>query len=749
MLALCMLGIAASTASAVIVHLENGKTVSYQPLRGQAPTGSFDEFFSNLDYNGGPVMPSNTNYAVYWRPSTGPAYPADYQVGVNRYFEDLAHDSGGHENVDSVSSQYNDASGEFANYSSHFGGALIDTDPYPFNGCTQATICLTNAQLQTELKTYVTAHGLPAGLANEYFLLTPPGVEDCFQASGTECSAGSTKPVYCAYHSNFSLGAAQLIYSNDPYVTGNFGCDDGNHPNGTTSDGVLEGGLTHEHNESITDPEPNSAWADFATGKATGFEIGDKCRTFKPESEFGTQLGEVEVAGKKYKYNQVINGHFYWYQTEWSNQHNECLQRLTFNGAQPSATFTSAPVAGNQMTFNATGSSAPGGVRFYSWQFRDGSPPVETNSPTISHTFPGAGFDLVALTVYAEDGTSAGGVGVIATGDEGPAAAFSVPIAPLGQPVSFNGSTSSDPDGSITVDEWNFGDGSVGTGTAPSHTYGALGTYTATLMVEDSSGQVATISHPVVVDESPTASFSVTTASPTAGQALSFDGSASADPDGSIADYSWNFGDGSVGAGATTSHTYVAPGSYTVTLTTTDSGGVTSAISHMVTVAGAPVGSPTLTPVLTTTSTTSAASSLITPNSGFTPGELAVNQTTGVITLTETVGDPGTFSWLLTFQNGKFGVFASSNHKCKARFVRLGGKCRPSRIVFAKGSQVVAAPGTVTFKLKPSASALKALKNALKHKKGLPVTATFTFQSARGGSPVSHTRSLTVKLKKK
>jgi hypothetical protein len=61
----------------------------------------------------------------------------------------------------------------------------------------------------------------------------------------------------------------------------------------------------------------------------------------------------------------------------------------------------------------------------------------------------------------------------------------------------------------------------------------------------------------------------------------------------------------------------------------------------------------------------------------------------------------------------------------------------------------LATPGKVTFKLKPSASALKALKNALKQKKGLVVTATFTFQSARGASAVSHTQTLTVKLKKK
>jgi PKD repeat protein len=744
-IAFALLGMTASRASAVIVHLEHGNTVSYQSLRGHAPTVSFDAVFSNLDYNGGQVMSSNTNYAVYWRPSTGPAYPADYQPGVNRYFEDLAHDSGGHENVDSVSSQYNDATGGFASYNSHFGGAIVDTDPYPPNGCTQAPICLTDEQIRKELKEYVTAHGLPVDLSHEYFVLTPPGVEDCFQALGTECSAGSAKPWYCAYHGNFSLSGSQLIYSNDPYVTGNAGCDDGNHPNGTTADGVLEGGLSHEHNESVTDPQPNNAWADFATGEETGFEIGDKCRNVGPSAEFGTPLGEVEVAGKKYKYNQVINGHLYWYQQEWSNQTHSCLQRLTSSGGEPSATFTSTPVAGNQMSFDASGSSAPGEVRYYSWQFRDGSAPVETTSPTFSHTFPTAGFHLVALTVYAEDGTSAGGAGVILTGDEGPTARFSAPIATPGQPVSFSGSTSTDPDGSITADEWNFGDGSTGAGSSPSHTYAALGTYTATLVVEDSSGQVAVVSHPVVVDEAPTASFSVTTPSPTAGQGVSFIGSASSDPDGSIAGYSWNFGDGSAGAGATPSHIYAAPGNYTVTLTITDSGGVTNAVSHAVAVAAA-AAEPTN---LATTATTAALASAPPPNSGFTPGETVFNQKTGELTFTQTVGDPGTFSWLLTFQNGKFGVFAASSHTCKTGLVRLAGKCRPSKIVFAKGSQAVATAGTVTFKLKPSASALKALKNALRQKKGLSVTATFTFQSARGGSPVSHTLVLTVKLKKR
>lgn len=397
-----ILSAGAGSASAIIVKLQSGKTLSYQPLRHSVTpfSGPFDEVFSNLDYNGGPVMASNTNYAFYWDPSGGAAYPAEYQSGIDTYFEDLAHDSGGHENVDSISTQYNDAAGEFANYNSRFGGAIVDTDPYPANGCTRATVCLTDAQLQAELTSYLTAHAYPRDLAHEYFMLTPPGVEDCFEANGRECSAGSSRPVYCAYHGNIPLGGGEIIYANDPYVTGIEGCDDGNHPNDKPSDGALEGGLVHEHNESITDPEPNNAWTDIG---GSGGEIGDKC-----EGSMGATLGKAPDGAS---YNQVINGHFYWYQEMWSNQTNQCLQRLTFSGAEPTATFTSAPEAGDEVTFNATGSTAPGGVAEYNWQFNDGpglSTPVEQTTPEVKHTFPVGGTYVVALTVFAGDGTSIG-----------------------------------------------------------------------------------------------------------------------------------------------------------------------------------------------------------------------------------------------------------------------------------------------------------------------------------------------------
>jgi len=489
----------APSAWAVIVHLRNGHAASYQPLRHAVPR-TLDEAFSNLDYNGGPIMPSNTNYTVYWDPAGAPKYPAGYQAGVDRYLEDLAHDSGGEENVDSVSAQYNDAAGQFSTYDSHFGGELIDADPYPANGCAAAPICLTDAQLQAELTSFVKARGLPTDLEHEYFLLTPPKVEDCFEEG--ECSAGTSAPTYCAYHTNIAEPeGGELIYADDPYVGHNAGCDDGNHPNGI-SDSALEGGLSHEHNESITDPEPNNAWTDFG---GEGGEIGDKCRTFEEASEFGTPLGEESGV----KYNQVVHGHHYWYQQEWSNQTHQCLQRLTFNGKEPTATFTARAVTGTEVSFDASGSSAPGGIYRYNWQFNEEQPsmtpgtPSETTVVPFAHTFPIPCTYNVALTVFAKNGTSIGTAQRLKVGEPPPPdaeIALATPAPTAGEPVSFAG-IAENPDGAAIAEyHWDFGDGTPAVvGTEAQHLYSSPGTYEVGLTVTDVCGESHTVHDSVTI----------------------------------------------------------------------------------------------------------------------------------------------------------------------------------------------------------------------------------------------------------
>ena len=135
--ALVVSAIATSSASAIIKLLPNGQVVSYEPLRsGRIRADPFDIApFNNMDYNGGPVMPSNTDYMLMWSPQGLGAYPNGFVFGIARYFTDLAHDSGGNQNVDSVGPQYNDLTGAVANYDVRFGGVLVDTDPYPASQC--------------------------------------------------------------------------------------------------------------------------------------------------------------------------------------------------------------------------------------------------------------------------------------------------------------------------------------------------------------------------------------------------------------------------------------------------------------------------------------------------------------------------------------------------------------------------------------------------------------------------------------
>jgi PKD repeat protein len=260
-----------------------------------------------------------------------------------------------------------------------------------------------------------------------------------------------------------------LFYADDPFVADNPGCADGNHPNGI-SDGELQGGLSHEHNESITDPIPNDAWTNGA-GANQGMEVGDQC-----DGENGRPLGTHNGA----KYNQVINGHFYWYQEEWSNQGHTCLQRLTITDPFPTATFTATAGSGFDMTFDATGSRASGGVSFFSWQFNDAfaAQTQETTTPSITHTFPDSGAYSIGLAVMGPNGLSTGAGGIITTGHNGFTPGFSFsPAAPAtGQTVSFNALkvVSRKP---VVNYLWEFGDGTTGSGQAPTHVYTAPGTY--------------------------------------------------------------------------------------------------------------------------------------------------------------------------------------------------------------------------------------------------------------------------------
>jgi PKD repeat protein len=168
-----------------------------------------------------------------------------------------------------------------------------------------------------------------------------------------------------------------------------------------------------------------------------------------------------------------------------------------------------------------------------------------------------------------------------------PTASFTTSTAEF--TASVDGSASSDPDGTIAAWAWKFGDGTTGTGRTATHTYAAAGTYAVTLTVTDAKGATATRTASVTVarppaNVAPTASFT----SAATGLTVSVDGTGSTDPDGRVAGYAWDFGNGQAASGATASHTFAAAGEHVVRLTVTDDDGATGTVAKTVTVTAPP-----------------------------------------------------------------------------------------------------------------------------------------------------------------
>jgi hypothetical protein len=278
-----------------------GKELGVVPARGKAGKLGTSQ---NLTYHNGPVMHTNKVYAIYWVP---PGYTVDsgYESLINRYFGDVAAANGQTSNVYYSDTQYYDTTGSIA-YASSFAGSYVDTSPLPASGCKDSytSVCVTDAQLQSEITRVIKANGWTPNSSTEFFMFTAKGIGSCDGSSSCAFSQ------YCAYHSWIGSGSTATVYANMPYAdTVPAACDAGQHPNNDDADATINV-TSHEHNESITD-EQGSAWFD-----RRGYEDGDKCAW-----NFGTALGSDGYG----QYNQVINGHDYYLQQEWSNHSSGCV----------------------------------------------------------------------------------------------------------------------------------------------------------------------------------------------------------------------------------------------------------------------------------------------------------------------------------------------------------------------------------------------------------------------------------------
>ena len=243
------------------------------------------------------------------------------------------------------------------------------------------------------------------------------------------------------------------------------------------------------------------------------------------------------------------------------------------------------------VNFDASNSSdSDGTIVSYEWDFGDGTSGV---GQQIAHTYTISGNHTATLTVTDNEGGQATDTHVIRVSipNVPPTATFTTDVTTGSTPltVNFDGSASNDPDGTIVSYAWDYGDGNNGTGVTSSHQYENLGTYEATLTVTDNSGFMDTsntVTIQVVGPNSlPTAVMSVDTSSGTVPLTVTFNGSTSSDPDGTISIYEWDFGDGFKNHGAQVSHTYFEAGSHTAELTVTDDRGGQHSVTTTINVA--------------------------------------------------------------------------------------------------------------------------------------------------------------------
>jgi PKD repeat protein len=260
---------------------------------------------------------------------------------------------------------------------------------------------------------------------------------------------------------------------------------------------------------------------------------------------------------------------------------------ITVNQA-PTADFSATPTTGNApliVSFDASASSdAAGTIEAFEWLFGDD---VSSTGQTTRHTYTNAGTYIVTLSVTESDGTKAGASQTItvtgggSTVNQAPSAAFSATPTRGNAPMAvvFDAAVSADADGTVSDYAWVFGDGATGAGRTATHAYNAEGIFTATLTVTDDNGARDTALRTIIVNQAPTAAFAATPASGSPPLAVAFNAAASTDPDGTIRDYAWDFGDGTTDVGQTANHTYATSGTFTATLTVTDDGGVTDTAS--------------------------------------------------------------------------------------------------------------------------------------------------------------------------
>ncbi|WP_258104173.1 cellulase family glycosylhydrolase [Marinoscillum sp. MHG1-6] len=269
----------------------------------------------------------------------------------------------------------------------------------------------------------------------------------------------------------------------------------------------------------------------------------------------------------------------------------------------PTTDFT---YTANELVVDFDGSNAKdslGSIASWEWDFGDGSPVFVSSSANASHTYATGGDYTVQLKVIDNSG-AADSLEQVVTVE----VAATPPVPPSNLVLDVNGCSginlswtdnSSDEqsfkikqstDGGLTYDYLdevgaNITSYAVSELTEETTYFYRVFSYNGLWSNGAVSGSATTEACPNVL---PTASFTYVATD----LSVDLDGSGSTDSDGSIASWSWDFGDTNTGAGETANHTYASAGDYTVSLIVTDNEGATDTVEQVVSVSAPALPNP-------------------------------------------------------------------------------------------------------------------------------------------------------------
>jgi gliding motility-associated-like protein len=264
---------------------------------------------------------------------------------------------------------------------------------------------------------------------------------------------------------------------------------------------------------------------------------------------------------------------------------------ITVLGA-PIVSFTANDTSGcppHTVIFSNTTNPVTPGAATYSWSFGDGNISTLQN-PT--HTYPPPGYYNVTLIA-----TNSGGcVSSLAKPNyihvyTPPVADFSAPTSQCNYPATVTFTPTVVGSGPFTY-AWTYGDGGIGTGGNPSHTYLNPGQYTVTMIVTDVNGCMDTVVKPSYISVgSLAAGFTTIPSSGCVNTPFQFSNQSL-----NAQTYLWDFGDGNTDVTPNPTHVYAAAGLYSVKLKVSN-GTCSDSVTQTVNIYPQPVPNFSFTPV--------------------------------------------------------------------------------------------------------------------------------------------------------